>query len=224
MTTVQTNNTVSDDLLSAMNGTKKAATSAADDAQNRFMTLLVTQMQNQDPLNPLDNSQITSQLAQLSTLNGVTNLNTTLESLKSSYQASQTLQATSMIGHGVLVAGSSVDLSGGKGIFGVDLGQSVDSLQVTVRNATGAVVHTFNVGPAQAGIMPLTWDGKTDSGATAPDGTYKFEVQASSGGNKVDATALTFGQVTSVTTGSSGIKLDASGLGTLNLADVRQIF
>src|SRR5579871_653273 len=110
--TAVTNNTVSNALMAAVNGAP-TSTSTAQDAQNRFMTLLVTQMQNQDPLNPMDNSQMTSQLAQLSTVSGIDTMNTTLQSLISSYQQSQTLQATSMIGHGVLTAGNSLTLSNG---------------------------------------------------------------------------------------------------------------
>ena len=90
------------------------------------MTLLVTQLKNQDPMNPLDNAQLTSQLAQLSTVTGVNKLNTTLESLKASYQSSESLQAANMIGHGVLVEGNYVKLPGGNGILGVDLASAAD--------------------------------------------------------------------------------------------------
>ena len=109
MAGVQPTNTVTADLLATMNGKKTAATTA-EDAQDRFMTLLVTQMKNQDPLNPLDNAQVTSQLAQLSTVTGIDKLNVTLQALQGSYQASQALQATDMIGRGVLVPGSTVTL------------------------------------------------------------------------------------------------------------------
>lgn len=223
MTTIQTNNPLPDDLLAAMNGTKKTAASATDDAQDRFMTLLVTQMKNQDPLNPMDNAQITGQLAQLSTVNGINKLNTTLEALKGSYQSSQTLQATSMIGHGVLAPGSTAALTEGKAIFGVDLGESADSLKVTVKNAAGVVMHRMDLGSNDAGIIPLTWDGKTDTGTTAPDGTYKIEVQATRGGVASKADVLSFGQVASVTTNTSGVKLNVPGLGALDMANVRQI-
>src|SRR6266571_7724769 len=97
---------VSQDLLNSVNPKAAVVADGSVEADtNKFMTLLVTQLKNQDPLNPLDNAQITSQLAQLSTVTGVNNLNTTLESLKSSYQSSETLQATNMIGKGVLVPG-----------------------------------------------------------------------------------------------------------------------
>lgn len=224
MATIQTNNTVSDQLMATMNGTKKKTDTSVEDAENRFMTLLVSQMQNQDPLNPLDNAEVTSQLAQLSTVKGVNNLNTTLESLKNAYQTSQTLQAASMIGHSVLTAGSTISLADGNAIYGVELGQKADKVQVTIRDAAGAVVRTMKLDSAKEGVTPLSWDGKTDAGTAAANGTYKFEVKASSNGSKVDATALSFGQISSVATGASGIKLESSTLGTFNLSDVRRIF
>src|SRR4051812_35941700 len=104
------------DLMATMNA-KPATTgdSGADSVQgqtDKFMTLLVTQLKNQDPLNPMDNAQLTSQLAQLQTVTGVNKLNETLNTLKASYQSSEAMQATSLIGHGVLVEGSKVSLSG----------------------------------------------------------------------------------------------------------------
>src|SRR5690606_21641258 len=101
MTTVQ-NEKVSQSLLDTMNGTRNTAKSAAQEAQDRFMTLLVTQMKNQDPLNPMDNAQVTSQLAQLSTVTGIDKLNNTMEALIGSVQSSQSMQASSMIGRVVL--------------------------------------------------------------------------------------------------------------------------
>lgn len=222
-TVTGTNNVIPEDLLAKVNGTKTAKTSTAQDLQDRFMTLLTTQMKNQDPLNPMDNAQLTGQLAQLSTVTGIDKLNTTLESLKGSYQASQTLAATSMIGHGVLVPGTKIDLSEGKAILGVELTEPADQLEVTIRDKAGQPVHKMNLGSAETGIMPLAWDGKIDNGTAAADGTYTVEVLATRGGVKSAAETLTFGQVTSVTTSSSGVKLNVPGLGPLNMADVRQI-
>src|SRR6476646_9032411 len=97
-TAVNNNNTVPADLMATMNAKKPVVADGSVEADtNKFMTLLVTQLKNQDPMNPLDNAQITSQLAQLSTVTGVNKLNTTLESLKSSYQSSEAMQATNLI-------------------------------------------------------------------------------------------------------------------------------
>ena len=133
------------------------------------MTLLVTQLKNQDPMNPLDNAQITSQLAQLSTVTGVNKLNTTLESLKSSYQSSEALQATNMIGHGVLVEGNYVDLQGGKGILGVDLASAADKVQLIITDpTTGKDVQTIDLGAQAAGTIPMAWDGVPDPTNSMP--------------------------------------------------------
>src|SRR5450830_116367 len=133
MTTINTANPGANvtDLMSTMNG-KKAEVDSVQADTDKFMTLLVTQLKNQDPLNPLDNAQITSQLAQLSTVTGVNKLNTTLESLKASYQSSESASATNLIGQGVLVAGNDTYLTGGKAIFGVDLPTAADSVKVII--------------------------------------------------------------------------------------------
>ncbi|OWW19986.1 flagellar hook assembly protein FlgD [Noviherbaspirillum denitrificans] len=222
MTTVQPNKAI-DDLMAAMNPAKKATQSTSDAAQDRFMTLLVTQMRNQDPLNPLDNAQVTSQLAQLSTVTGIDKLNTTMQSLMSSYQTGQAVQAASMIGHGVFVPGSTIELTESKSVFGIELPAAADNIKVTVTDSKGAVVRTIDVGSQKAGIVPVAWDGKTDSDAVAPDGNYTFKVKATMGTEKIDATALSFGTVGSVSSNAQGVKLSLPGIGEFNMTDVRQI-
>lgn len=216
-------NVVSPSLLAAMNPVKETAKSGAAAAQDRFMTLLVTQMKNQDPLNPMDNAQVTSQLAQLSTVTGIDKMNTTLESLISSFQSNQSLQATNMIGHGVLVPGASVALADGKGVLGVELAEPADKVQVTIRDMAGKLVHTIDIGSMKAGMQQLQWDGATDNGGAAANGQYVFEVTAMRAGEKVDVTKLAFGKVDSVSTGAQGVKLNLPGLGAVNFTDVRQI-
>lgn len=224
MTTVQTNNTTNAaaDLLAASNGAKKEV-SATQEAQDRFMTLLVTQMKNQDPLNPLDNAQVTSQLAQLSTVTGIDKLNTTLQALQSSYQASQSLQAASLIGRGVLMSGSTVALADSKAVFGLELAEPADKVVVTIRDSAGNAVRTMNLGDQEAGVIPLAWDGKADNGSMAANGKYTIDISAVRGNEKVPTTALTYGDVLSVTTGAQGVSVNVSDGGTVKLADIRQI-
>ncbi len=217
------NNTVSNDLLAAMNPSTKTTQSTADAAQDKFMTLLVTQMKNQDPLNPLDNAEVTSQLAQLSTVSGIDKLNATLTSLMGSYQSSQSLQAAGMIGHSVLVPGSDATLSSGSALMGIDLSRAADDVKLTVFDGAGTAIHSVDLGAQKAGVQPLQWDGSTDSGTAAADGKYTFKVTATSGGESVDVTALSLGQVGSVSTGASGVKLNVTNVGTVDMADVRQI-
>ncbi len=222
-------NLVSSNVLDAMNGTKaksnatSGATTAAQ-AQDRFMTLLVTQMKNQDPLNPMDNAQVTSQLAQLSTVTGIDKLNDTVKGLQASYQASQSLQSASLIGHGVLTAGDALTLDKSKAILGVDVLSPADSVKVSILNLSGQVVHTFDMGAQDIGTTPLSWDGITDSGTVAPDGKYKIKVEAVLGGKKIEgAQALSFGMVDSISTNPQGVKVNLNGVGSVDLNAVRQI-
>jgi flagellar basal-body rod modification protein FlgD len=221
-------------LMSTMNTkTDAAGTDGVQADTDKFMTLLVTQLKNQDPLNPLDNAQVTSQLAQLQTVTGVNKLNETLESLKSSYQSSEAMQATNLIGHGVLVEGNSVALSGSKGILGVELGTDADAVQVVITDSKGNTVQTMDLGAQKAGVLPLAWDGIPDANqldssgkpVTVGDGSYKFTVTATSGGKALtDAKGLSFDSVTSVTTsGSDGVRLNLPSSGAVKLADVKQV-
>ena len=226
---------VSQDLLNSVNVKKPGSsegTVAAD--QDKFMTLLVTQLKIQDPMNPLDKAPLTSQLAQLSTVTGVTKLNTTLESLKASYQSSEQLQAANMIGRGVLVAGDKVGLQDGKGIMGVEIGSAADSVQVIVTDPrTGKDVQTISMGPQQPGTVPIAWDGVPDASkldkdgkpVTLRNGNYTFRVVAERGGEQLkDAKALSFDSVASVTTSAKdGVKLNLPSLGVVSMADIKQI-
>lgn len=225
MTTIN-DNAVSPALLASMNTTKPAAAGSTDSAsatQDRFMKLLITQMKNQDPLNPMDNAQVTSQLAQLSTVSGIDKLNTTMGTLKDSYQSSQALQATSLIGHGVLVPGSTANLADGKAVLGMDLPGAADKVTVTIRDGSGNAIRKIELGPQAAGTLPLGWDGKTDKGAAAANGQYSFDVSATSAGAAIKATTLSYDQVGSVSTGAAGTKLNLTGGGSAALADVREI-
>jgi flagellar basal-body rod modification protein FlgD len=236
--------TVSNDLLSSMNGTSTSTsnTSSLNDnspeaIQNRFLKLLTVQMQNQDPTAPMDNSQLTTQLAQLSTVSGISTLNQTLASLMSNLDTSQSLQAANMIGHSVLAAGNNLTLTSDtvkaadgtetttqKAVFGVQLGANADSIKVTIRDATtGAVVRQMDLGSQAVGTVPVIWDGTNDAGTKAADGQYTFTVAATSAGTAVDATALSFGTVASVSTGTDGVKLNVSNIGSIKPTDVIQI-
>lgn len=226
--------TISQDLLNSVNVKKAAiAPGSVEAEQDKFMTLLVTQLKNQDPMNPLDNAQLTSQFAQLSTVTGVNKLNTTMEGLKSSYQASEQLQAANMIGHGVLVAGNKVGLADGKGIMGIEIGSAADNVQVIITDPrTGKDVQTINMGAQAPGTVPIAWDGVPDPSkmdaegkpVTLSNGNYLFRVVAERGGEQLgDAKTLSFDSVASVTTSATGVKLNLPSMGVVSMADIKQI-
>jgi flagellar basal-body rod modification protein FlgD len=224
-TTVQsTSNTASQTLLDSVNGKKNTATSTVNETQDRFMTLLVTQMKNQDPLNPMDNAQVTSQMAQLSTVTGIDKLNNTVQSLMTSMQTGQSYQAANMIGHNVLVPGTAVSTSGTGGYFGVDLPTGADKLSILIKNSAGATVRTMSLGAQDAGSIPFKWDGFADDGSVAATGNYKFEVAATVAGKSVTADGLNYAEVMSVSNSTSGVKLNLSNLASVSTTDVKEIF
>jgi flagellar basal-body rod modification protein FlgD len=224
MATVQSTGSASD-IFSAINAAaaSTASTSTTEEAQNRFLKLLVTQLQNQDPLNPLDNGEMTSQLAQLSTVSGIEKLNATLNTLVDSIASSQSMQAAEMIGKSVLVPGTQLALSKGAAYAGINLAEAADQVTLTISDSSGKVVQTQKLGAHDAGVFDIAWDGMTDAGTTAADGTYKFSVAATQGGDKVTADALQVGMVSALVRSSSGFLLDLGALGTVDFKDVQQI-
>lgn len=208
----------------ALNG--KATTTKKTDmeaAQDRFLTLLVTQLQNQDPLNPLDNSQVTTQLAQINTVTGIEKLNSTLNELFSIYDQGQSMQAAGMIGKNVLVEGKNITLSKSAAVAGVDLAKSADKVTVSVLDSSGSVVYQEDLGSRKAGSFVFGWDGKTTDGGTAKDGNYTFKVEATTAGTAVTATPLQLGYVYAVVRNSTGFTLDLGSAGNVAYSAVKQI-
>ncbi|ROU14466.1 flagellar hook assembly protein FlgD [Kluyvera ascorbata] len=219
--------TSSSSASSALNST---GTNSSSDLQSSFLTLLVAQLKNQDPTNPLQNNELTSQLAQISTLSGIEKLNTTLGSISGQIDSSQSLQASSLVGHGVMIPGSSIlagKSSSGDSVdttpFGIELTQAADKVTATITDSSGKVVRTLNVGAQTAGVHTFTWDGTLDDGSAAPDGAYKVSIAASQGTTQLVVQPLQFALVQGVTLGSDGNKLDLGTYGTTTLDQVRQI-
>lgn len=234
MTTTSTTSSTADAqaVWAALNGSKakSSSTSGSDSAtgiaatQNQFLKLLTTQLRNQDPLNPMDNAQMTSQLAQISTVEGITQLNTTMQTLMGNATDSQAMQAASLVGHAVLVPGASISVASGVAIgAGFDLAGAADKATVTIKDAGGKLVRTLKLESLDAGTNTFKWDGKDDDGKVVADGKYKFSVAAVQGKNDVTTTALSVGFVDSVARTSTGVNLSVGTLGTFGFKDVREV-
>jgi flagellar basal-body rod modification protein FlgD len=210
-------------IYAALNGASEKADAKELSPQDRFLKLLVTQLKNQDPLNPMDNAQMTSQMAQISTVEGIDKLNATLKMILEGSNENQAMQAAALVGHGVLVPGSGLALSGGMAIGGIELDEPADRVTVTIKDASGIAMKTLELGGSEAGSHGIAWDGKTDSGAQAADGTYSISVNAQRGDAKVGARTLELGMVSSVVRTSDGVSLNVGALGAFKMSDVRQI-
>ena len=195
----------------------------AADQSDRFLKLLVAQMRNQDPLNPLDNAQVTTQMAQISTVTGIEKLDAGIDGLRQSLLAAQSLQSAGVIGRQVLAAGTTISLGTSGGSAALELAAAAGRVQVSIATPAGAVLRRLELGALPAGISTFQWDGMTDAGGRAPAGRYVFQVTASDGNRALAATPLSAGRVGGVSLGNGALQLNLDGGGDLNVADVRRI-
>jgi flagellar basal-body rod modification protein FlgD len=213
------------ELAASLNGTSSGTmASSVQEMSDRFLKLLVTQLKNQDPMNPMENAELTTQLAQMSTVEGVNKLNDSLDALNAQYRASQVLQGASLVGHQVLAEGDLLNLSGSAAVGGIELGGKADSVTVDIYDAGGALVKTLDLGPQDAGLTRFVWNGVNSGGALLPDGAYSFQVQATAAGQGVIHTPYSLSQVMSVAMNGSDFEVEVSGLGNRGMNQIKQIF
>ena len=198
-------------------GTGKTQTTNEAGSADRFLKLLVTQMQNQDPLNPMDNAQITSQMAQINTVNGIEKLNTTVEGLNGQFVQMQTLTGASLVGRHVTLQGNKLSIESGHGVGGFDLQGTADRVKVEVLSPAGRVVDTLDLGTQAAGRHSFNW-----TSGNLPDGApYTFRVVATSGAAVVQNTALMRDRVNAVNTDGTSLVLETQSNGPVAYRDVK---
>jgi flagellar basal-body rod modification protein FlgD len=196
------------------------AVSQADDpaaSSDRFLKLLVAQMQNQDPLNPMDNAQVTTQMAQISTVNGIQQLNTTVTGLNTQFVQMQALQGASLVGRDVIVPGNQMDIADGIGQGGFELTSAADTVKVEVLNAGGHVIDTLNLGAQSAGRHSFDWD----ASKSGTDTNLTFRVTAMSGAAQLGSTSLMRDRVTADSTSGDTLTLDLERSGEVPYAKVK---
>ena len=207
--------------LSNLNGTAAATMNKVDDpgSQDRFLKLLVTQLQNQDPLSPMDNAQLTSQIAQINTVTGIATLNTSVQGLSSQFLQMQTLQGASLVGKNVIVPGNRIDIEGGVGQGGFELATPADAVKVEVLNPAGKVLDTLNLGAQRTGMHSFDWAAGTYDNAA----NLSFRVTATSGTTKLDTAALMRDKVNAVSTSGGALQLELARAGTVDYGTVKAI-
>jgi len=199
--TTAINSTSGASTLAGNTGPAKTALSDANASQDRFLKLLVAQLNNQDPMNPMDNAQMTSQMAQINTVSGIQQLNETMKSMASQFTAMQVLQGTAMIGRDVLVESNTLSVNAGKAKGSVDLAGNADKVTVEIRSPGGDLLGTMNLGAMTAGRHAFEWDASSYNGTGNPT----FKITATSGSKPIASTGLA--QDTVVAIGNKGIEL-----------------
>jgi flagellar basal-body rod modification protein FlgD len=212
--------TPTDNTATADSAMKKATGMDKDD----FLKLFVTQLQNQDPLNPQDSSQFITQLAQITQVEQAYNTNTNLQGLLNQGGNNMTMASVSMIGKQVEAAGSQVGLqSGSPASINFSLAQPASDVSVAIQDSTGATVKTITASGLSAGEGSVSWDGTNDSGSKLDSGVYSFSVSAKdASGNSVTSTPLIKGRVDGVDMSGATPMLSIGSL-KLNLSDITSV-
>ncbi|MCU1500423.1 MAG: flgD [Acidimicrobiales bacterium] len=195
-------------------------TSGAADAtatSDRFLKLLVAQMQNQDPLSPMDNAQVTSQMAQINTVSGIEKLNATVQGLSTQFAQLQAVQGASLVGHDVVVAGNRMTVTNAVGQGGYELTGPADHVKVEVLSPGGQVVDTMDLGAQSSGVHGFEWP----AGAATTGSALTFRVTASSGSVSSAATTLVRDRVDAVTTSGNVFSLELENSGTVPYSAVK---
>ena len=156
--------------------------------QDRFLKLLVAQINNQDPLNPMDNAQMTTQMAQINTVSGIQELNATLKGMATQFSSLTAMQGTSLIGREALLPGESLTFKNGQGKAAFSLDAKTTDVKVDVMGTNGEVLDTIEMGALSGGLNGFTWDA-TAKGVD-PAAVKGFQVRAFDGATRVDAVAL----------------------------------
>jgi flagellar basal-body rod modification protein FlgD len=198
---------VSASLLGATAGTKSGAQAETD----RFLKLLVAQLNNQDPLNPMDNAQMTSQMAQINTVSGIQQLNDNVKSLMGQFNAMQVLQGTSMVGREVLVSGNSLSVAGGVANGAFSLVGDADKVTLEILSPSGQLLETQQLGATKAGRNDFSWNNADYQGSAAI-----FKVTASKAGTAVKSDTYVRAQVEAVGSTDGNLSIQLKGRGSVS--------
>ncbi len=199
-----------------------AATTDPAAMQDRFLKLLVAQINSQDPMNPMDNAQMTSQMAQINTVNGIQQLNQTLTSMSAQFSAMQVLQGSSMVGQNVLTAGTTLtpDASTGVASAAFDLAGAADKVSVDILSPSGQVLDSVNMGTLAAGRHNFDWNTSSYQGT----GNVSYRVTATMGQKPVTTTPLVQEKVLSVGAVNGALSIQLQSGRSVNYSDIAAIF
>ena len=195
-------------------------------SQTDFLKLLTTQLKNQDPTKPMDNTAFVAQMAQFSSVQGIDDLNKTVKGFQSSMQSNQVIQAASLVGKAAMVKGDTAHLyqtssGNSSGIMGaVDVPSGATNMTVDIRNSLGQVVKKIDVPAGSNGRANFTWNGMLPNGSTAPAGNYSVSANATVNGQGQAAQTYVGAVIQSVGVTSNGPQINLDGLGSAKLSDI----
>jgi flagellar basal-body rod modification protein FlgD len=192
--------------------------------QADFLKLMTAQMRNQDPFDPVDNTQMVAQMAQFSSLAGITEMSSTLKAIADKLGATSASEAMAYVGRTVLTAGDTAYARTTGGIAGaIELDAAATDVTVSIMDASGQILHSRSLGPQEAGTITYDWDGKDLTGADAGTGPFTVRVAAQNAGKAVPVTGLVWAPVEAVSTAGGAPVLTIPGLGSVPVTAVRKV-
>ncbi len=217
---------ISSDILSLINSPQQQDDSANEIGQEDFLQLMVTQLQNQDPFEPLQSGEFIGQLAQFGTVSGVGELNNSFSDLASSLVSSQSLGATNLIGKNALVPADSLSLKEGelsKGAIGTTA--PANNVNVNIFDSAGNLVQTLPIGVVNEELQEFVWDGTDVNGDQAPEGEYFFSVVGTQGEDSIALDSYAYKQIESISLGenSNSVRLNVENGGELKISEILKI-
>lgn len=168
--------------------------------QKNFLEIFLSQIRNQDPINPLTNTELTSQLTEINTANGIEQINNNLISLKKQLNNNALFNMSSLIGHGILFPNSNIYYNDKHAKFGIDLEEGATSVNTEIFDQNGSKIFSKNIGPLTEGIHDWSWDGIKNDGSQANNGIYKFFINAKKGDKSINYTPLTYDKIQGICT------------------------
>ncbi|MBI4949050.1 MAG: flagellar biosynthesis protein FlgD [Deltaproteobacteria bacterium] len=208
----------------SMSDSSSTTSTTEELGKDDFLLLLVTQLQNQDPLNPTDNTEFVSQLAQFSSLEGIKNMEETMSTVADGISDMQKWSLSDLIDNTVKFESSSFDYSGEPVSIEYSLGSNAASANVSIYDANGNLIKSVDAGALNSGSYELQWDGTDAAGAVAASGTYTVNITAlDSSGASVGVSTYVSGKVTSVTYGTDGAEINAGNI-ILTQDDILEVY
>jgi len=191
--------------------------------QEDFLKLLTTQLQHQDPMKPMENGEFMGQMAQFSTVSGITEMGESIDNLVSIYQGQKMSNSASMIGKQALVNGNWAQLADGQLSGAIELPTAANDVRIDVKSETGEVMASLGLGARMAGTQEFTWDGIRDDGSAAPEASYYLSAHAVRDGQSTAPAMQVYGTVQSIQLKGSEVTLNVSGQGNVSFSNVKRI-
>ncbi|QKO23697.1 flagellar hook assembly protein FlgD [Rhodoferax sp. BAB1] len=202
-------------------GSSSNRTLSTDPAQmqDRFLKLLVAQINSQDPLNPMDNAQMTTQMAQINTVSGIQQLNSTMQSMTAQFSTMQVLQGAALVGRDVFIESDQLVVQDGVARGAIELSGATDNVKIEILNGSGQIIDTLSAGSLPAGRHEFAWDASAYAGTTEPS----FRIVATRAGNAIETTGLARSTVESVGSEDGVMQIRLFGRDPVSYADIKSI-